>query len=51
MKGSKILLISDFVGVGKVALSMMIPILNAYEKELNPQSLAYSYLFSKVEIH
>lgn len=35
MKGNKILLVSDFVGVGKVALSMMIPILNTMEANVS----------------
>ncbi|HZK00736.1 MAG TPA: bifunctional hydroxymethylpyrimidine kinase/phosphomethylpyrimidine kinase, partial [Tissierellaceae bacterium] len=35
MKGNKILLVSDFVGVGKVALSMVIPILNTMEANVS----------------
>ena len=35
MKGNKILLVSDFVGVGKVALSAMIPILNTMEASVS----------------
>lgn len=35
MKENKILLISDFVGVGKVALSAMIPILNTMEADVS----------------
>ena len=35
MKGNKILLVSDFVGVGKVALSMVIPILNTMEADVS----------------
>lgn len=35
MKGNNILLVSDFVGVGKVALSMMIPILNTMEANVS----------------
>lgn len=35
MKGNKILLVSDFVGVGKVALSAMIPILNTMEADVS----------------
>ena len=35
MKESKVLLISDFVGVGKVALSAMIPILNTMEANVS----------------
>ncbi|NLC65355.1 MAG: phosphomethylpyrimidine kinase [Clostridium sp.] len=35
MKENKILLVSDFVGVGKVALSMMIPILNTMEADVS----------------
>lgn len=35
MKENKILLVSDFVGVGKVALSMMIPILNTMESNVS----------------
>lgn len=31
MRENKVLLVSDFVGIGKVALSMMIPILNTME--------------------
>ncbi len=35
MKENKVLLVSDFVGVGKVALSMMIPILNTMEADVS----------------
>ncbi len=35
MKDKEILLVSDFVGVGKVALSSMIPILSTMEAKLN----------------
>ncbi|NLC02782.1 MAG: hypothetical protein GX787_00700 [Tissierellia bacterium] len=35
MKENKVLLVSDFVGVGKVALSMMIPILNTMEANVS----------------
>lgn len=35
MRQNKILLVSDFVGVGKVALSMMIPILNTMEANVS----------------
>lgn len=35
MKGNKVLLVSDFVGVGKVALSAMIPILNTMEADVS----------------
>ncbi len=35
MKEKKVLLVSDFVGVGKVALSMMIPILNTMEADVS----------------
>lgn len=35
MKKSKVLLVSDFVGVGKVALSAMIPILNTMEDNIS----------------
>lgn len=35
MKGNKILLVSDFVGVGKVALSTMIPVLNTMEANVS----------------
>lgn len=35
MKENNVLLVSDFVGVGKVALSMMIPILNTMEADVS----------------
>lgn len=35
MKENEVLLVSDFVGVGKVALSMMIPILNTMEANVS----------------
>jgi len=35
MKDKEVLLVSDFVGVGKVALSMMIPVLSTMEANLN----------------
>ncbi len=35
MKENKVLLVSDFVGVGKVALSTMIPILNTMEANVS----------------
>ena len=35
MKENKVLLVSDFVGVGKVALSTMIPILNTMEADVS----------------
>lgn len=35
MRENKILLVSDFVGVGKVALSSMIPILNTMEANVS----------------
>lgn len=35
MKENKVLLVSDFVGVGKVALSMMIPILNTMQANVS----------------
>lgn len=35
MKENKVLLVSDFVGVGKVALSMMIPIVNTMEADVS----------------
>lgn len=35
LKENKVLLVSDFVGVGKVALSMMIPILNTMEANVS----------------
>ena len=35
MKENKVLLVSDFVGVGKVALSMMIPILNTMKANVS----------------
>ncbi len=35
MKEKKVLLVSDFVGVGKVALSSMIPILNTMEADVS----------------
>lgn len=35
MKENKVLLVSDFVGIGKVALSTMIPILNTMEADVS----------------
>ncbi|MDN6627099.1 MAG: hypothetical protein L0K82_07780 [Pisciglobus halotolerans] len=35
MRENKVLLVSDFVGVGKVALSTMIPILNIMEADVS----------------